>query len=131
MLDEALRTFLLADEALSALVGTRIYPDEVPQGGTFPALRYLQVSLLADYTHDGDANLDMTRYQFDCYAPNRPQANQVATVLRTALSRLQKTRIDDICFQSVFMVNALSGYDDGFNQWRMVRDFEIVYKAVT
>jgi hypothetical protein len=130
MLDDALRAWLLADASLAAVIADRIHPDKLPQGVIFPAVRFFQVSLTADYSHDGDANLDMTRYQFDCLAPNRPQANQVASLLRTALQGLKHIRLDDIRFESVFMANALSGYDDGLNQWLAMRDFEITYKAV-
>ena len=44
MIEEALRTILLADPTLYALVGTRIYPVQLPLDCTLPALSYFQVS---------------------------------------------------------------------------------------
>lgn len=125
--DDALRTLVLADAGMSALIGERMYPDVLPQGATFPAIRFFEVSLTPLYQHDGDANLDTSRYQFDCYAANRPAAKDVAMVLRTILGGLKKVYRDGVNFQAGFLVNSLSGYDDALNAWRVTQDYQLSY----
>lgn len=43
-IEQAVKTKLLADTGLTALIGTRLYPDTIQQGATFPALTYSQAS---------------------------------------------------------------------------------------
>lgn len=126
--DDALRAWVLADAGVSALIGQRMYPDVLPQGAIFPAIRYFEVSLSPLYAHQGDLNLDTSRYQFDCYAATRPAARDLAAALRAALSG-KKTYQDGVTFRSTQLVNSLSGYDDALNAWRMVQDYQLSYSV--
>lgn len=63
----ALRAFLLADAAIATAVGTRIYPQKLPQNATYPAITILRVSAIRLNVLHGKASLARPRYQIDCW----------------------------------------------------------------
>lgn len=73
----------LSDQATDA--ASRIYPNELPQGVTLPAIRYFQVSDPPEHTHDGRSKLRHPRFQLDCYADTYLKAHQLAEQVVTAL----------------------------------------------
>lgn len=84
-IDEALRTYLLTNAALTAVVGTRIYPLTYPQDGTLPAVVYQQVSLVPYFAHDGEMGTDEAHFHISSFSANYGQAHDVADKVRTAL----------------------------------------------
>ncbi len=71
----ALRAFLLADATIAAAVGTRIYPQKLPQNVTYPAITILRVSTLRANVLHGAASLARPRYQIDCWTRETSGAN--------------------------------------------------------
>lgn len=58
-------------DGLSALIGTRFYPNRLKQDCDFPAIRYLNVSSPDEYTTHSSSGTDTRqryRYQLDGYA---------------------------------------------------------------
>lgn len=85
MLEEALFSYLTGYAGLSALIGTRLYPVQFPQGVTLPAMTYQQVSSPEVYSHDGYSGLRSPRFQFTCRGSTYLEAKQVAAQLKAAL----------------------------------------------
>lgn len=54
--------------ATGAILGDRVYPQELPQKPDYPAVVYQVVSGPRDYHHDGPSGLVPFRVQFDAYA---------------------------------------------------------------
>jgi hypothetical protein len=125
-IDDAVYHELSQHAGLAALVSDRIYPDELPEGCIFPAVRFGEASLAPTYSHDGDSNLDATRMQFDCYAATRTGARAVANQVRNALTG-HKMAYQNVAISSGFAENALSGYDDGLQKWRYIIDITLQY----
>ena len=71
MIEEALRTILLADPTLYALVGTRIYPVQLPLDCTLPALSYFQVS------EPFNRITGTPRFQIDIFSNDYSQVKQI------------------------------------------------------
>jgi hypothetical protein len=70
-IEVALRSILLADAGVAAIVGTRIYRNKLPQNVTYPAIRYQLISTpWGEYrTVDGAAvDYAKPRFQIDCWA---------------------------------------------------------------
>ena len=65
------------------------YPLVLPPSVTLPACRFLRVSTMPEYTHDGDALLERIRWQFDVWADTYAEVSQQADTLRTAWSGYQ------------------------------------------
>lgn len=125
-LDQIINQLLAAQEGLTAIVGSRIYPHHLPGDATFPALVFRQVSGKPDYSHDGDSGLDVARVQFDAYGTTKAQAGQINAQVRALLSG--KSYRPTI--QSSFIENQLpDDYEDGLQAWRVISDYTITYRV--
>lgn len=66
--EEAIRTRLLALATVTALVGTRVYLDKLPQSPTYPCVRVSLVSEQSTYHMRGEDGLRSASVQVDAYA---------------------------------------------------------------
>jgi hypothetical protein len=82
----ATRTKLIGTVAVAAIVGTRIYPDHLPQGATMPAAVYHVVSGTDEVDLAGMSGVAHSRVQIDAYADTRTSANLLALTIRDALA---------------------------------------------
>lgn len=66
--------------AVAAIVGTRVFPDVLPQKPTLPAIRLQRISTpRSQYrTLDGRANYASPRFQIDCFTLSRSSAIALA-----------------------------------------------------
>ena len=66
--------------AVAAIVGTRVYPDVLPQTPTLPAIRFQRISTpRSQYrTLDGHAGYASPRFQIDCFTMSRSSALALA-----------------------------------------------------
>lgn len=71
--------------AVTALIGTRLYPNSLPQEPTLPAASWLLVSDRKTYAHDGPTGFGQPRVQVDAYAPTPAGAAAVAAAIEAAL----------------------------------------------
>lgn len=85
LLDGGLRTFLLGDSAVKALVGDRIHRLRLPEPAKYPAAVINLISTVPDHDFDGDAGLDRHRIQIDCYADTLDAAAGLGRTLRARL----------------------------------------------
>lgn len=91
----AVRTRLIEDATVYALVGTRIYPDVLPQSPTLPAVVYFRASALPDgLTQDRRIGPEQPRIQIDAWATTRAQTDQVYSAVKAALHGNQWTTAD-------------------------------------
>lgn len=72
--------------AISALVGTRFYPRELPQEVDYPALTYFRVDTPRDYALDGPAGLARPRFQIGIFSDTFEDLPAVSKQLRTVLN---------------------------------------------
>lgn len=84
MIIEALKAILEEDGDVAAIVGDRIYPRQLPDAVTFPALVLTKVGGPGTYDLQGDANLENARVQVDCYSEDGYSA---VLVLKKAVRR--------------------------------------------
>lgn len=87
---------------VAALVGTRVWPDVLPQAPLLPALRYQRISTpRSQYrTLDGRADYASPRFQIDVYATARLEAINIAQAVYQLLEGFHGTvgglRIDAV-----------------------------------
>lgn len=110
---DSLVALLRANGPVSALLTSddgrvRIYPDELPQGPEYPAVRYTLVSETDQYHTRGPANLTRMRFQIDCYGRTKSSANEVARAIRDCL-RGFKGAMGDHVAQGIFIDTVRSG----------------------
>jgi hypothetical protein len=81
----AVRALLVNDPAVSSLVGTRVYPDILPQKPTVPAM-VLQAWFVRDAaTTAGASGFELHRVQLDAYAETREAADALMSAAANAL----------------------------------------------
>lgn len=123
-----LRTFLLADSTITALVGQRVHVDSLPQGSLLPALTFLRVSVEHDHDLGGETGLATARFQIDCWASDKEAALALAERVRLRLDGYRGA-MGSITVHSVWL--------DGEREWpeeeegRVVQEFLVSYTEVT
>ena len=85
-IEDGLRTHLLADVPVTALVVARIYPIKLPQNPTYPALTYEMISTIPFRGLAGDSGLERARARIHCWAETYTGAIDLATKVRTAVA---------------------------------------------
>lgn len=88
---QAVRDALLADSAVTSLVGSHIYPSVAPQGVARPFIVLTLVSTIPHHTHTGlPADLlEQARVQARCYGPEYAAVHAVSTAVDDVLGALQ------------------------------------------
>jgi hypothetical protein len=82
----ACRSKLVGTATVAAILGTRIYPDQLPQSTTLPAAVYYGISGVDEPKLTGLAGFAQERIQIDAYASTRLAANALALAIRDALT---------------------------------------------
>ena len=118
-------SLLSSNGALSAQVGTRIYPDIAPQNTAFPFCVYTEISTDPTDTKDGASKLDVKRLQIDVYSRSYDTTNTIAELVRAVLDRYSGTNsgvnVDKIWYDD----EQTGSYDaDMYVFWRSL-DFQM------
>lgn len=83
--EKAIRDYLLTKSAITALVGSRIWPDVVEQTWTTtqgPCVTYEIISSDEEHTLSDRVGFVSSRFAFTCYAGSRMSANAVARAIK-------------------------------------------------
>lgn len=91
MIVAAIRAALLADAAVMALCGTRLYPVRLPQAGALPAVVLHLISGVSDQATAGPTGPVERRLQIDCWGERYGDAAGLATAVRRRLDGLRGT----------------------------------------
>jgi hypothetical protein len=93
-IDSALRSYLLGDTAIAALVGTQIFPDVLPQNvlkspnDSTAAITYTTVSAQRPQ-HLRGVGIAKDRYQIDTWARTQDRAAELGALIRRRLDGLR------------------------------------------
>lgn len=126
-IEEALFAWLSANEAVSDLVGDRIYHGKLKQNPTYPAIRYKDITAQQPMAHDGPGDFLSRRFQFDCFGQTPKQARTVAAALRRQLNGFRGL-MDEVQVWGIFFLNENSDFGDAAKKDRVAVDFKINYK---
>ena len=88
---KAIYSILTSTSAVSAIVGTRVYPQIAAQGGAFPFGVYVLQDTSPSDTKSGVSTLDEIRYDIVVASENYAQASDLTGKIRTALDRYTGT----------------------------------------
>jgi hypothetical protein len=94
-LEDKLYTLLSGDAAVAAIVSSRIYPDEAPQGIADPYLTYQRIASGRDYTLGGYSNLENPIIQVDCWAADNETRNTLRDAVIAAMRASGTFQIGD------------------------------------
>lgn len=117
LLEEALKTHLAANAALSAQIAARIYPLILPQNATLPALVYAKISSMPEaYTHSGNPGLIESRFQFSCIAKSYSEAKTLTVNVKKAMRPLERQQtviggVSGVLVAGAYLENEIDIYD--------------------
>lgn len=100
-MEEALRQLLTSHAPLTALVGSRIYWDEIPQDTARPCIVMYVVSSVPGYHQQGQDALTPSRVQIDCQGITTASKWAVARAVEARLSGYRGT-VGAIHFSGIF-----------------------------
>jgi len=118
----AIYSMLKDDSAVSALVGTRIYPELAEQGAATPYVVYSVVSNTPVDTKDS-APVDEAQLEVFSVADTYAAANDLADKVRTALSRQSKKVYGTVTVQSVKYTNEVTEVSAARDMYISVQDY--------
>jgi hypothetical protein len=131
----ALTSYLLADAAVSALVGgVRVHPGVLPQGERQPTIVYNLVSEVTDHHMLGPSGLVMVRVQIDAWAQTPDAADALARAIKLRIDGAagdwtygDDSPPDNLQVQGVFADTARWDYAADIGMHRASRDYLIHY----
>jgi len=127
---EALVAYLGTVSGLSALIGTRLYPDEIPQRDTLPAVFYMTVSDIKDHVYGAVQAVESPNIQFTVYADTKAEAEAVAEVIKTALTDFSGS-MSGVTVQYIDLINELPSMytsQDGTTKYHTHDlEFEVIF----
>lgn len=106
-IEEALKTRLLANTALTALVSARINADFIPPKTALPCVVFLKVSDVKDHTLTAQSELEHPIIQFSSYASTKSAARSVANQIKASLLDFSGT-LSGITVQLIRLLNEMS-----------------------
>lgn len=122
-IEEALRTLLLSDSTVSGLVGTRVYPMQLPLDCTLPAISYSKISSPNNHLID----VASPRFQFSCFAEDYLEVQQLKTAVVSALNRY-KGVASGIHIKQIVFQDASDDYEETTGIFHVPVDFKIIYQ---
>ena len=131
LIGEALVTRLESQGGLTALVGTRIYPERLPQNPTYPAIAVSRIASERPVSLLGSSGIVGARYQFDVYAKTYAAVKAAVEQLRLALDSFAGTVdgvvIQEVGFESDVDVNEHRDTEPTSPVRHVAADFEVWY----
>ena len=126
-IEDGLRTHLIADSPVTALVVARIYPIKLPQEPTYPCLTYEIVSDIPYRGLSGDHDKEVIRARIHCWAETFAGATDLARKVRTALADFSGT-MGSTVVSSVKFETWSDLFEDTPEVYRRVADFMITHE---
>ena len=120
----AIYSLLVNDSAVSAIVGTRIYPELAEEGASTPYVVYSVVSNTPVDTKDS-APVDEAQLEVFSVADTYAAANDLADKVRAALNRKGKVVYDTVTVQSVKYTNEVTEVSAERNMYVSVQDYTV------
>jgi hypothetical protein len=126
-ISEALRAFLLAQPSIAALVGTRIYPQVLPQKPAYPAITYAQVSGIRVRGLDGPTGRARPRIAVNSWGASHREMDAVASAVRAALDGYAGP-MGDLVVDSAVLDNEIEFFEEDAGVHRKLQDYIISHE---
>ena len=107
MIGKLIYNRLSTEGAILAYVGTKIYPDIVPQNVQYPFVVYTIVNSLPVDFKDGQSNLEEITLQIDVYTQSYDDTQDLSNLIRNRLDRFVGV-VEDVEVQSIKYMSATS-----------------------
>jgi hypothetical protein len=128
----ALRTYLLDDPAIAAVVDNRVFVSIIPQGETRASIVVSLISGRGDHHMEGASGLARPRLQIDAWAPDADVATALGNAVRDRIDGFSGVMGEGdaaVAVQGVFLADERDGYDDTTKLHRLGRDYFVNFDA--
>jgi hypothetical protein len=136
MLGEGINQFLLAASTITAIIGTPatrkdgrsgIWPVQMPEASTMPAIVLSQISGEGNPSHDGANALHQCRISFGCYGSNYGDSKRLQRAIRQLFEAYHGTLPDGTPVDNAILVLELDAFEDAPFSYNAPIDFQFVY----
>lgn len=130
---KALRSYILGDAAIVALVVDRVYAIKIPQGEPPPSIVITRISGPGDYHLQGPSGLISLRVQVDAWAKTADAAAALANLIKDRIDGYRGamgTGANIVTVRGVFVADLREDYDDTAQLFRAGRDFFIHHQEL-
>lgn len=121
LIDEAIRAILLANTTVSNIVGTRIYPLNLPLDCDFPALSYSKPS------DPYNRIVGKPRFQIDCWAEDFTEVQNLKIAVQNALDGYSGTVLG-INIEIIIPLDSVDTVEQNLGVYHIPYDFKIIYR---
>ena len=118
----AIYSLLVNDSAVSAIVGTRIYPELAEEGASAPYVVYSVVSNTPSDTKDGTP-IDEAQLEIFSVGSTYAAANDLADKVRAALDRKSQIVVGTVTVQSIHYTNEVVEVSEKRDLYISVQDY--------
>jgi ABC-type molybdate transport system substrate-binding protein len=118
----AIYSLLVNDSAVSAIVGTRIYPELAEEGASAPYIVYSVVSNTPSDTKDGTP-IDEAQLEIFSVGSTYAAANDLADKVRAALDRKSQIVVGTVTVQSIQYTNEVVEVSEKRDLYISVQDY--------
>lgn len=133
MLERGVVALLVADPTVNGLVGTRIYPDQIPPGvmptksGDPPCVSYQSVSGSSETTLHREIQ-DTRRMQFDAWATTTAQCQAIQRAIRNVLECFVGTLPTGVRVISARSESFITDFDEAVSRnYRLIVDYRFTF----
>ena len=124
MLVVEMRTYLLADSAVAAKIGVRMFPISLPQNVRYPAITYSQVSSVRERDLCGPAGFAHPRISINSWAETYLEARALADAVDDALYNFRgKFTPTGVRVGSVRLENEMDQEEPDVEVYRVLQDY--------
>jgi len=109
---KAIYSILTSDNDVSAIVGTRVYPQIAAQGAAFPFVVYVLQDTSPSDTKSGVSTLDEVRYDIVVASETYAEVSDLTNKIRTALDRYTGT-VAGVVIDSIQFIDLDADNDPG------------------
>lgn len=131
-IETAIRSALINNAAVSALVGTRVYPMFLAQGYTLPAISYQRITGSRPREQSDKTGRVNARFQVDCWADTYSGGRDLAGKVIECLDNHRGTlgtgtaATDDV--GTIETITERDDYNETVEVYRVILEFLIPYK---
>ena len=134
-IEAALRTYLETVSDVFSVFSDRMYPSVAPEGTDSPFLVYTVVSTNFMHNLDGFANQYESLMQVDIYSDSTAQSSGLITILdasQNVIDALHEFEGDrtGVKVLNCRAVDKETSYDDEAHVYRIMTEFEIMYRYI-
>lgn len=124
-IEEAITSHLTTNAGVAALVASRVYPKQMPQAPTYPAIVYHRISGPREHSQTGSSGLAHPRFQFDLYARSYAGAKNLSEKVRLAFDDFRGSMGggSGVEVDAVFLEDDGDDYDDDLQVYMFRVDY--------